>query len=517
MNVILGARRSFWRKALYTLILIILADVLLFDSGFGSVLGLFALAWTGLTFVAQRSGLNKPWSLMAFALATAFSGVLAYDSSLLGWLLFWCMLALAALLPQIEGAGDGWYWFKRLTFHVAGTPFGPLLDLNRVSKAHRRPGTRMSVGRMLPNLFLPLAGTALFLGLFAMANPIIEEFLAQIRINGFDETDIGRLIFWGLVFVAVWSTLRPRRPSHMFARLADSEPSRIPGVTLASVTLSLALFNLLFAVQNGMDLIFIWGGARLPEAFTLAEYAHRGAYPLIATALLAGLFILVTTHPKSEMANNALIRALVILWIAQNLFLVASTIERTLLYIDSYSLTRLRIAALLWMALVGTGLVLVTWRMLRRNSLAWLVNGNLLACFVVLAVCSYVDLGEIAARWNVRHAEEVGGDGVNLDLCYLNQLDGSALLPLASLEARRDLPPMFRQRVILVRQQVQRRVEQRQQKKGGWRWRDAQRLGKLTGFRLVSLSIPKGYYVACNGELLPAGERHDEGSSYERY
>jgi Domain of unknown function (DUF4173) len=507
MDYILGERGGFWRKGLFAVLLVILADALLFESGMGSVLGIFALAWGALSFAAQRSSWKKPASLIAFALAALFGGILTYDPSFLGWVLFCTMLAVAVLLPQIQGVGDGWYWSKRLVYHGAGTPFGPLLDLVRLSKAHRRPGTRMSVAHMLPNLILPLVGTALFLGLFAMANPIIEEFLGRIQIGGLTAEDIGRVIFWGFAFVLVWSTLRPRRTKHMFHQLVDSEPSRIPGVTVASVTLSLALFNLLFALQNGMDLIYIWGDVRLPEAFTLAEYAHRGAYPLIVTALLAGLFILVTTHPKSAMAGNRLIRWLIILWIGQNLFLVASTVERTLLYIDSYSLTRLRIAALLWMGLVGIGLVLVTWRMLRGNGIAWLVNGNILAALAVLGVCTYIDLGEMAARWNVRHAQEVGGEGVHLDLCYLNNLDGSALLPLASLEQRANLEPSFKQRVTLVRQQAQQRVVDRQAEKGGWRWRDAQRLAELRRFSLKNLGIPKGYYVTCGGHLAPIGDR----------
>ena len=285
MDYLLGQNGGFWRKVFFAGLLVILADLLLFDSGFGSVIGLFALGWVALSFAAQPASWKQPWSLTAFAMAAIFGGILFYDPSFLGWVLFSTMLALAVLLPQIQGAGDGWYWFKRLAFHGFGAPFGPLLDLNRVSKAHRRPGTRMSVGHMLPNLLLPLAGTALFLGLFAMANPIIEEYLASIKFLQFEGNSIARLIFWGFVFVTVWSTLRPRRTRNMFQRLVDSEPSAIPGVTIASVTLSLALFNLLFALQNGMDLIFIWGGARLPEAFTLAEYAHRGAYPLIVDRL----------------------------------------------------------------------------------------------------------------------------------------------------------------------------------------------------------------------------------------
>ena len=134
------------------------------------------------------------------------------------------------------------------------------------------------------------------------------------------------------------------------------------------VIVALVAVILIFALQNGLDIAFLWSGARLPDGMTFAGYAHRGAYPLIATALLAGLFVLVTLRPGSPLAASATTRRLVYLWIGQNVLLVASTILRTLDYVDAYSLTRLRIAALVWMALVAAGLVLICWRIWARRS-----------------------------------------------------------------------------------------------------------------------------------------------------
>src|SRR3546814_2069336 len=61
-----------------------------------------------------------------------------------------------------------------------------------------------------------------------------------------------------------------------------------------------------------------WSGAALPGHVTLAEYAHRGAYTLIATALLAGLFVLVVLRPGEAATRSPRVRGLVVLWIAQN-------------------------------------------------------------------------------------------------------------------------------------------------------------------------------------------------------
>jgi hypothetical protein len=233
-----------------------------------------------------------------------------------------------------------------------------------------------------------------------------------------------------------------------------------------------------FALQNGLDIAFLWSGAPLPKGVTLADYAHRGAYPLIVTALLAGLFVLVFLRPGSQTAGRRWPRILVTAWVAQNLLLVASTALRTLDYIGAYSLTRLRIAALAWMALVAVGLALICWRLLRARSASWLINANVLAAGLVLTACTAVDLGSVAAAWNVHHAREAGGGGEPLDLCYMHQLGGSAVVSLAELE-QRPLPVEFRQRVDAVREAsidhlLASRVTWR-----GWTWRDTRRLARV--------------------------------------
>src|SRR3546814_3553719 len=70
---------------------------------------------------------------------------------------------------------------------------------------------------------------------------------------------------------------------------------------------------------------------------------------------------------------------MVVLGIAQDVLLVASSILRTGDYIAAYGLTELRIEALAWMGLVAIGLVLICWRLIRARSPRWLINANAIA------------------------------------------------------------------------------------------------------------------------------------------
>ncbi|WP_176593732.1 DUF4153 domain-containing protein [Sphingobium sp. EM0848] len=469
----------------------------------GGYLGLFALTVIGAMLAGRPLMWRDRRAWVTMAAAVLFGLALIYDASLLAWVLFWAAAGMAALIPATARFDDGWRWFQRLLWLAVRAPFGPLIDLRRLLKvrAAGRAG-HWSLHAAMATLALPVIGSVVILTLFSAANPLIEQFFSSLLLPDLSPELIVRLVFWGLLFVMMWSLLRPRLAQRLLPTFDGRGDWHLPGVSAASVTLSLLVFNLIFAAQNLMDAAWLWGWAPMPEGMTMAAYAHRGAYPLIATALLAALFVLVTLRPGSETAQTGSIRKLVMLWIGQNIFLVASSMLRTTDYIEAYSLTRLRIAALVWMALVGFGLATICWRLLRERSAAWLINTNLATAGLMLSAICFVDLGAIAAQWNVRHAREVGGKGVALDLCYLGDLGDSALLPLLSLEQRPALRPEFRERVKAVRLGVYGAMVQDQ--RHGWTLLGQRRLEQARAMlpRRGSVVLKPGPRD-CGGALIP--------------
>lgn len=431
------------------------------------VQGIFMLGLCAALAAARPAVRKDKRALVALGFAALYGFAQLWDPSPLAFALFWVAIGLATLLPGTARFDDGWRWFQRLFVHGFKSLFGPLIDLARLSRVRRRrPARPMGLRRGLSLLVLPLLGSALFLWLFAAANPVIESWLASISPPDFDWMIVPHMVVLGFLALITWGVLRPRPPRRTFGTFDGSGDLNIPGFSLASVTLALVAFNALFALQNVMDMAYLSGLAELPKGIVLSEYAHRGAYPLVATALLAALFVLVALRPGSSTAQSPLARGLVSLWIAQNLVLVASAAWRTWDYVLSYDLTRLRIAALLWMALVAVGLVLVLYRMLREKSASWLINANLVTSGALLTAVCFVDLGAVAASWNVRHAREIDGKGAGMDLCYLGQLGDSALLPLLELHNRK-LPGAFGERVSRV---LRRSAFEVSAKAGGGLW-----------------------------------------------
>lgn len=436
-----GNRR--WDGSLALKLALVAALVLLGDVVFWQwkqamgVQGLFMLGLCAALLAARPAVRRDKRALAALVLAALYAFAQVWDPSPLAFALFCIAIGTATLLPSVARFGDGWTWFQRLAAHGFKALFGPLIDLHILGKVRRkRPAGPLGLRRAVPLLALPLAGGAVFVMLFAEANPVIEALLNKLSLPEFDWELLPRMILWGLFAMLAWGVLRARPPRRLLGTLDATGDMTLPGFSLGSITLSLILFNALFAAQNLMDLAYLSGSLALPQGITLADYAHRGAYPLVATALLAALFVLVTSRPGSSTAASPLVRQLVTLWIVQNVVLVASAAWRTWDYVEAYSLTILRISALLWMALVAIGLVLVLLRMLQARSLGWLINANLASAGLLLSVVSFVDLGAVSASWNVRHAREVDGDGAQLDLCYLYELKQSAYLSLIEFEQR---------------------------------------------------------------------------------
>lgn len=467
-------RASLATKLGLAVLLVAVSDLVIRGGWTGAACAVLAAAAVLAVAAARPAALRGRLGRAAMAAAAVFAMLPIERPGPLGWLLLAGALATASLALRARRGDDALGFALRIAAAAVRAPAAPFRDLRRVGQARRRAGRRdpaaaLALARLLA---LPLAGGVTFAALFAAANPVLGQAVARLSLP---QPDLPRLALWAVVAVGAWLLLRPRGQPTFLRRLTPPAALGRERASAASVVLSLVLFNGLFALQNGLDVAYLWSGARLPAGMSFAEYAHRGAYPLILTALLAGAFVLVFLRPGSEAAASRATRGLVIAWVAQNVFLVTSTALRTLAYVDAYSLTRLRIAALAWMALVAVGLALIGWRLLHGKSSGWLINANAAAAGLVLALCALLDLGAVAAAWNVRHAREFGTGDAALDLCYLRQLGPAAVVPLSEL-AQRPLPPALQARVANLLSNSLGELAERQADWRRWTWRGERRL-----------------------------------------
>jgi hypothetical protein len=457
--LLLASRSTKW-KAASCLSIAAFADFCLFNHPTGWTAGLFVLIALMLMLLHNAHILRSHTGIIAIIFLAGQSLVMIENPNILSVTLITIGAIILSILSRHAAYTSLPLWLKALGwFGIEST--ARLIENTRFIRNLKRKGKLSSVPvHWLKNWCLPLLSAGLFLSLFSEANPIISQWTDRIQIAFlWNELSLTRICFWFSVFCLSWSVLRSRVRYITHDTSLTSTKNNAPSPLLNwlfsyhAVLRALITCNILFFFQTSSDILYLWGGAHLPEGITYAAYAQRGAYPLIVTALLAAGFVLIALRPNSETVHNTWILRLIALWIGQNILMVCSAMMRLKLYVDVYSLTHLRLIAFIWMALICAGLALIIIRMLKHYTNAWLIKWNLaLACYALYGY-SIADTNQIIAEFNVDHCYEMAGAAhTSIDLTYLASLGTSALpalhrlqphLPYSSISHAKDIERSF--------------------------------------------------------------------------
>ena len=367
----------------------------------------------------------QAWVILALSLFPAIEvfGALSIMFALLG------LSAFCAV--QVCG---GWGDTRRVVAATVRFPLEGNMQSCRDIWGIARDETRLRQSALglfggLRDWMIPLVLGSTFVLLFAMANPVIDDWIVQIwPENGPTLPPLERFMFWVFAAGFAWPMLRLRAvSSRLFPSAAPRRPEPVRLLREGSTLRSLITFNAIFAVQTCLDIAYLSGGVSLPDGITYAAYAHRGAYPLLLTALLAGGFALIA---QPWLKGRPVLRWLLLIWVGQNVILVISSILRLDLYVDFYGLTRLRFAAFVWMALVALGLLLMMWQVLREWPVGWLVQQSAALGALALFLVSLTNVDGRIAHHNL--SMNVAG----FDAVYLCGLSEGALPAIRQHEVR---------------------------------------------------------------------------------
>ena len=510
-----------------------LADFLFYDQVIGWTLGGF-VAWLLLLLLIRNGGQllfgrRAAWGWALSLMTVGLCVSLVLEPGTIAVVLSLILLSTLAMLAHGWSRALGWRWLGAMGASWGMVVIRPIRDSRLARRWARRTQSLRSRAMGLARwawavvgVVVPLVLSLIFLGLFALANPVVSDWMSKgsEKVGDFfsnltEYVTVGRVFLWYLAAFACWGLLRHRpwktrrvvrlgtnllshaadsnpanaqpqggadpspistaaaqkREVHQGEQLATGDQAATEGATtqapgedwfgwLASkytnlIVRCLIAMNLVFALQLVLDSRYLVLNQPLPEGMTYAEYAHRGAYPLIATAILAAALVLAAFRPGGIAQRSRLAVWLVIIWIAQNILLVISAAWRLQAYVEVYTLTRLRVAAAVWMLMVAGCLALLLWRIARSRDNAWLTGWAMGWGIAVLWVCSFLPFDPMIADYNVRNCQELGGKAGPIDIAYLEQL-GTDALPaidylITNLPAERaDAPPGMIQLVLIT-------------------------------------------------------------------
>ena len=423
-----------------------LAGVIALFIGYVSQRGLpgsvVVIGIAGLFTTLAAAQFKRGWTRSAL-LAAAINGVallaVALEPGPLNLSVMWFSLAGFALVQQGVLPSNILLLAKIALRSLLNAPLGFIREM-KIIRTIRNRGRLHPRLMTLANVLLPLAAISIFGLLLMAANPLIESAVTQISWGN----SLDFLLTW-MPLATVIAFLLSRailgiRPLKNEPALEDTVIWRAQYFMPVPVIITLLALNGMFLAENILDLQYVWSGTTLPAGMNYAEYVHRGSYTLIATAILAGALVIFALQPGSRSEASAPVRWLVYLWTAQNVFLVASSVKRTLSYVDAYGMTLWRLSGLIWMGLVAAGLIFIAARVITRRSNPWLINVNLGTAFAVLLTCGLIDFRAIVAEWNVSRAlQQISTTStiqtLDLDTSYLIRLGPSAIPAISHLIA----------------------------------------------------------------------------------
>jgi hypothetical protein len=419
-------------KLLASLILAIATFDLCFwgvkDMGFS--VAVFVAALAGLV-LANRDGL--PRRRTTFVLGLLLSGACGAAAVETG-----VTNTLALVILTIALAGDSYFervgivwarWYSQLValLFVPGRIFwlmARILEATFNPQAGRVRGFIRGILLVFPALVLALV----FGSLLASGNLVFGSWTGSVcgwLWNALENMfDFDRILLWFFAGFVVLPLLRPARINTQWwewiPRLPRWPEIVPPDGAAFSSALILVVVNVLFACANAADALYLWTNRALPRGVTYSGYVHSGVNALTVTVILSALVLTGIFQQELSVARRRMLKALGLLWVTQNLFLLVSVVLRLKLYIEAYDMTVARLSVIIFLVLVAAGYVLLTIKIVREKSLPWLIGGCALAIFATFYVTQFLNLAGWSADYNVARWEK--DKSRNLDMAYISGL-----------------------------------------------------------------------------------------------
>ncbi|MEP6667546.1 MAG: DUF4173 domain-containing protein [Chthoniobacter sp.] len=439
-----------WPALTIAPLLVLMADYLFWRPTPGLPFGLyFCLAAIVVLFLHAPAGRRRRPAI-ACGLMFLASVATALETSLTN------TIVLAALLAVVVGescyrevVGTAWArWSEALAGWLCSLGRWPWFFRRLSSSALVSVGLSKANTDVVARSLQAIAPAAclgiVFLVVFQMGNAVFSQFCGRISnavlewIQNFDFS-FGHLVFWLAISTVALVLVQPRKPgaqprfwTRQWSRVVRTDRT----VAVWQSRFILFVLNALFFTVNTIDVSYLWQHAKLPEGVSFSQFVHSGVYSLIFAVLLSAVVLAAMFQQSLDIARGRGLKALALLWIGQNLLLIAGVVLRLKLYVDAYQLSELRVYVGCFLLLVTCGFVLLAWHVVREGSLNGLIFRNVLAIFTLFFVLQFLDVAGFVAEFNV--GQWRSNRSRTLDFKYLESLGPGGWAALCSVASTTD-------------------------------------------------------------------------------
>lgn len=297
--------------------------------------------------------------------------------------------------------------------------------------------------RFLKIVIIPIVIVFVFILIYKLANPVFEGIVKSFfdALNDFFTwifENIEIALFMTFVFGLVLSNYfflgeanitivkLDSSSSNQLSRKSNSNKTGFSMVGLkneySSAIILFTLLNILILVINVIDIWWVWFNFEW-EGDYLKQFVHEGTYLLILSIVISlAISIYYFRGNINFLRNNAILKKLAYVWLAQNAILTISVGIRNFWYINYFSLAYLRIGVIFFLLLTLYSIYIVVVKIRDQKSTYYLFSKNSIAAYILLVIMAFFNWDVIIAKYNFSHSETAF---VHFD--FLAELSNSAL------------------------------------------------------------------------------------------
>lgn len=242
---------------------------------------------------------------------------------------------------------------------------------------------------------------------------------------------IGAIFIYSAFYTWRRKALKPINAYKAASKIRLLDP--VIGITISVV------FNIIYIVFLCVQANNLFSAlqGRLPDGFTFAEYARQGFFQLCVVAFInLGISAFIRLFSKGEKSKSGQVLAILqILLYFLSFLLIVSALSKMFLYIQTYTLTPLRVYTSWFMLLLACIFVILTIKQLKPDFKCFKA---LCITFVTLYLAlNFACVDGLIARYNINKYLENPQER-DIDMYNLQHLSSSAIPYIAKLQDNND-------------------------------------------------------------------------------
>lgn len=287
------------------------------------------------------------------------------------------------------------------------------------------------------SVFVVMVLSIIFFSLYKSSNPLFAENTKWINLDFISISWVfftlgGLFLCYAFLYhkniksIETWENNLPLKNGvivHENESFKQYEIERFAGLLL------FILLNVMLLILNVGDIQTLYFKGGLPKGVSHSDFVHDGVGIIIFSIMIATSLIMFLFRKEFDIVkNNKALVASVFLWIGQNILMLSSTAFRNQIYIHDYNFTYKRIGVYVWLALAIIGLIIMFWKIFKKQSNWYLIRTNGAVWFTVLVFSSVINWDILITNYNI-----INKPLLAVDYHYLFSLSDSNLPELIAI------------------------------------------------------------------------------------